>query len=167
MKSVILFLFLALPTSLLIATPRAKPTEKSIVPARSIGDIQLGELLTEVEARYRESPKADASMGVVTEPWDVSGGILEVKAKRPDEHTFVVTCVRTTSARYRTAGGLCVGSKLSEVRVRYPHGEFPSSKSSSFEGANETWIYGDSGIDFEFASRKDSSRCIAIRVWNP
>ena len=165
MKTIVLSLILAIPASALVATPPAKPTNKTIVVGRNIGDIRLGDRLSEVESRYGEAPDVDTTMGVVIEPWKVPGGMVEIQTHRPNRRAEIVTSVRTTSPQYHIADGLHVGSRLSEVRARYPHGNFSSAEFVSFVGDKGGWLYNDSGVDFQFTAKDNSAHCIAIRAW--
>jgi hypothetical protein len=140
--------------------------DSAIMPGKSIGPINIGAKLADVEHALGEglgSRDLSASGGLI-DFWKMKdGGILEIHCNRLDGHTHIVWEVRTTSKAFLLLDNIHVGVSLERLRKA-----FPLASLYSF-GDKTKFILQDpkQGIMFEVNGGASSSLCTSISVYKP
>ena len=156
----------------LVSSADAVPPNTEIVPGKSVGAITLGEPLSRVERHLGESELGDTAMGRFWEVWpiDKHGGTIGVFCRRPDQHTFVVERIRSTSTRYSLANSIGIGSKFMDIQQRFPDlVRIATYYSDQRQQQIEVYDSANRGIAFEIAlaHAHPSARCTAFIIHVP
>jgi hypothetical protein len=143
-----------------------------VVPGVAMGAIQLGSNGAETLGKLPKPYAHDEGMSQTRQVWKFPrpGGLFDllfihttsngaIDAQPSDGVT--IDLIRTTSRRYRTSGGISVGSTLDQIQKSFPDAAPVDNIPAVYDATKE-------GIAFEFEHRPSAqSICIAIMVHLP
>jgi hypothetical protein len=146
--------------------------ETSIVPGVSMAGVSLGPKGAEELKKLGKPYRIDRGMSQTRQVWKslrpdgrletffihtVNNGVMD--AQPADGVT--IDLIRSTTARFRTAGGIGVGSTLEQIRKSFPEIAPGDGTPTIFDAVKR-------GIAFEFSSPPiNHSICIAVMVHPP
>jgi hypothetical protein len=146
--------------------------ETSIVPGVSMAGVSLGPKGEEELKKLGKPYRNDRGMSQTRQVWKslradgrletffvhtVNNGVID--AKPVDGVT--IDLIRSTTAQFRTADGIAVGSTLEQIRKRFPDSAPVNGTPTIFDDVKR-------GIAFEFSSAPiNHSICIAVIVHPP
>jgi hypothetical protein len=153
------------------AGPVANHTEP-VVPGVAMGAIPLGSNGAETLGKLPKPYAHDEGMSQTRQVWKFPrpGGLFDtlfihttsngvIDAQPPDGLTIDV--IRSTSRRYRTSGGISVGSTLDQILKSFPDAAPVDGIPAVYDATKE-------GIAFEFEHQPSAqSMCIALMVHQP
>lgn len=155
-----------------IATPHPKD-DYLIVPAKSIGKIDLGMQQEVALAALGTPDSSDAAMGTFVYTWLAKTGPyraeLNLVTGYADEQMKqrVVKMVRTTSPYFLTGSGMGVQKNLAEIKKEYPLVKLVKTYSSTNHRA-EIEMYADEGVGILFEClSSDQKLCVGLQVFKP
>jgi hypothetical protein len=169
-KTLVLALLLPIANNVFAAS--AGTDETSIVPGVSIAGVSLGPNGGQDLKKLGKPYRVDRGMSQTRQVWKrlrpegrletffihtVSNGAID--AQPADGVT--IDLIRSTNARFRTAGGITVGSTLQQIRESFPDVAAVEGTPTIFDDVKH-------GIAFEFSGAPiGHSVCIAIMVHPP
>jgi hypothetical protein len=169
-KTILLALVLPIGNSAFAAS--AGTDETSIVPGASIAGVSLGPNGGQELKKLGKPYRVNRGMSQTRQVWErlrpegrletffvhtVSNGAID--AQPADGVT--IDLIRSTNARFRTAGGIAVGSTLDQIRKSFPDIAPVEGTPTIFDDVKQ-------GIAFEFSGAPiGHSVCIAIMVHSP
>lgn len=136
-----------------------------VVPGKSIGEISLGENMTEVGKKLGRPDAGDAAMGKAWGIWynkDSTNGQkneLAVYSSYRDTSMMVkeVKQIRITSAQFKTQSGLTTGGPEADAKSKFPAMELVSSYLNQNKDTVTVYDSRQDGIGFEFLKGKSIS----------
>jgi hypothetical protein len=169
-RTVLLAVVLSIANHTLAGSPGSQ--DLSIEPGVSMAGITLGPKGAEELKKLGKPYRVDRGMSQTRQVWKwstpegrfdtffvhtVNNGVID--AQPPDGLT--IDLVRSTVARFRTAGGIAVGSTLDQIRKSFPNVVPVEGTPTIFDDLKQ-------GIAFEFSAAPiGHSVCIAIMVHPP
>ena len=146
--------------------------ETSIVPGVSMAGVSLGPKGEEELKKLGKPYRNDRGMSQTRQVWKslrpdgrletffihtVNNGVIDA---RPADGV-TIDLIRSTTARFRTADGIAVGSTLEQIRKSFPDSAPVNGTPTIFDDVKR-------GIAFEFSSAPiNHSICIAVMVHPP
>ncbi|MDQ1142293.1 hypothetical protein [Pedobacter agri] len=136
-----------------------------VVPGKSIGEISLGENMTEVGKKLGRPDAGDAAMGKAWGIWyskdstDGQKNELAVYSSYRDTSMMVkeVKQIRITSAQFKTRNGLTTGGPEAVTKLKFPAMELVSSYLNQSKDTVNVYDSRQDGIGFEFLKGKSIS----------
>ncbi|AZI26217.1 hypothetical protein EA772_13005 [Pedobacter sp. G11] len=136
-----------------------------VVPGKSIGEILLGENMTEVGKKLGRPDAGDAAMGKAWGIWyskdstDGQKNELAVYSSYRDTSMMVkeVKQIRITSAQFKTQNGITTGGPEADAKSKFPAMELVSSYLNQNKDTVTIYDSRQDGIGFEFLKGKSIS----------